>query len=187
MDSCSSRFVPLGCDKQGRIYYALSASGPQKGKKDRIPSDNERATMRRWGWFLAVYGKSGTVVKPLGSDDTDVDSDEEEDVEGDRWWGFADADEMRKLSKWIAYEAETKGGASTDSTPQTSNATSDRAVSPARSLTPLSDLEEELDSKAENEARVPRPSKLKELAKSIMEFAEFIDWRLKRDANGAKN
>jgi len=96
---------------------------------------------------------------------------------------------MRKLSKWLAHKGETDG-ASVESTPQTSTAVSGRAVSLARSLTPLSELEEGLGSVGGDETRsprLPRASEMKELAKSIMEFADFIDWRLKRDSNGTKN
>ncbi|KIJ49555.1 hypothetical protein M422DRAFT_27922 [Sphaerobolus stellatus SS14] len=181
LDSCSSRFMPLGRDLEGRVYYALSASGPQKGKKDRVPSESERVSMKKWGWLLACYGKPGSVVKPLDSDDMDSNSDEEGES-GDRWWGFSDADEMRKLSKWFLHEIEIKEDTSSGNS-KAPSAFSERAQSPRRSLTPLSVLEEELGSKHKEDRMMPRGavSEVKTLAKSVMEFADFIEWRLKRE------
>lgn len=158
MDACSSRFMPLGCDIDGRTYYILSASGPHQGKKDRVPSEAERSGMRKWSWFIAVYGRPGTIIAETNPDDVETDSGDG-DPNANRWWGFVNVEDMRKLSKWLAQRGETEPPAS-----------------PSHSLTTLS--EQEADE------RMGTLSGMKYLARSIMEFADFVEWRLK---NGAQN
>ena len=108
------RFAPLGTDHEGRIYFALTPSVAEreaalallagdttKGGKAQgraIVSADERSAMRRWGWFVAVWGK-----KPVGGlvpEDDNDDNDGDDDVE--RWWGFWQPDEVRRLADWIA-------------------------------------------------------------------------------------
>ncbi|GJJ06394.1 hypothetical protein Clacol_000585 [Clathrus columnatus] len=150
INSCASRFEPLGVDTDGRVYYLPSSLGPFRGKKDRLPSDKERLGFRRWGWFIAVYGKPGTQIQHFGCDySDDVDTNVKLREEG--WWGFADVSEIRKLSKWLLSRAETE----------------DEGVAPTTvgklSPAPRSQL-----------------NRMKTLAKAINEFADFIDWRLQR-------
>lgn len=77
---------------------ALLAGDTSKGGKAHgraIVSADERSALRRWGWFVAVWGK-----KPAGGLMPDDDEDEDNDVE--RWWGLWQPDEIRKLADWIA-------------------------------------------------------------------------------------
>jgi hypothetical protein len=106
----ASRFAPLGLDHEGRIYVALTpsvaereaalallAGDTSKGGKAHgraIVSADERSAMRRWGWFVAVWGKKpADGLTPAGED---------EDLEVERWWGLWQPAEIRKLAYWIA-------------------------------------------------------------------------------------
>lgn len=213
MDWCAPRFTSLGCDTDGRTYYTLSASGPQKGKKERLPGEGERFALKRWGWFVAVFGKPGSVVQHGSGDDADGDENGDDESNSERWWGFADVEEMRKLSKWLAYRAEadtaTNSGAgekSTDSSalasatastlasrlPSTSgttaisrsndNPTSSSKLSESRS-DEISDREMNISMVHDRDMTRPTSAaaELKALAKAVLEFANFVDWRLNRD------
>ena len=76
---------------------ALLAGDTSKGSKAHgrgIVSADERGAMRRWGWFIAVWGnKPADGLIPVGED-------EDDDVE--RWWGLWQPDEIRRLADWIA-------------------------------------------------------------------------------------
>ena len=110
------RFTPLGTDHKGRVYFALTPSVAEreaaaallagdvtKGGKAQgrtVVSTDERSALRRWGWFISVWGKKpvdGVVPASEGDDD---DDDGDEDVE--RWWGIWQPDEIRRLADWIA-------------------------------------------------------------------------------------
>ena len=118
------RFTPLGTDHEGRIYFALTPSVAEreaavallagdttKGGKAQgraVISADERSVLRRWGWFISIWGKKPVDgIVPAGEDD-DEDDDEVEDVE--RWWGMWQPDEIRRLADWIAIKnAITEG------------------------------------------------------------------------------
>lgn len=110
------RFAPLGTDHEGRIYFALTPSVAEreaaaallagdmtKGGKAQgraVVSADERSVLRRWGWFISVWGKKPVDgIVPAGEDDDD-DDDDVEDVE--RWWGIWQPDGIRRLADWIA-------------------------------------------------------------------------------------
>ena len=110
------RFAPLGTDHEGRIYFALTpsvaereaaaallAGNMSKGGKAQgraVVSADERSTLRRWGWFISVWGKKPVDgIVPAGEDD-DEDDEDVEDVK--RWWGIWQPDEIRRLADWIA-------------------------------------------------------------------------------------
>ncbi|KAF8499619.1 hypothetical protein F5888DRAFT_1633298 [Russula emetica] len=110
------RFAPLGTDHEGRIYFALTPSVAErevaaallagdmtKGGKAQgraVVSADERSALRRWGWFISVWGKKPVDgVVPAGEDDGE-DGDDVEDVR--RWWGIWQPDEIRRLADWIA-------------------------------------------------------------------------------------
>ena len=112
LHACAPRFAPLGVDHEGRIYFALTPSVAEreaaaallagdttKGGKAQgraIVSTDERNTLRRWGWFIAIWGK-----KPVdGLVPEDEDEEDIDDVE--RWWGIWQPDEIRRLADWIA-------------------------------------------------------------------------------------
>ncbi|KAI0043666.1 hypothetical protein FA95DRAFT_1597841 [Auriscalpium vulgare] len=114
------RFAPLGTDHAGRIYYALSPSivereaalallggDAKKGGKARgraVVSSDEREGMRRWGWFVAVWG-SKPEPEPANEANAKGKSkelDEDEDDGSERWWGFWEPREVRNIADWIA-------------------------------------------------------------------------------------
>lgn len=108
----------MGTDHDGRVYFALTPSVAErdaaaallagdttKGGKAQgraIISADERSTLRRWGWFIAVWGKKPVDgLIPVSEHDSDSDSDDDlDDVE--RWWGIWQPEEIRKLTDWIA-------------------------------------------------------------------------------------
>ena len=111
------RFAPLGTDHEGRIYFALTPSVAEreaaaallagdmtKGGKAQgraVLSADERSVLRRWGWFISIWGKKPVDgIVPAGEDDDDDDDDDAEDIE--RWWGIWQPDEIRRLADWIA-------------------------------------------------------------------------------------
>ena len=115
------RFAPLGTDHEGRIYFALTPSVAEreaaaallagdmtKGGKAQgrtVVSADERSALRRWGWFISVWGKKPVDgIVPAGEDDDEDDDDGDvEDVEDvERWWGIWQPDEIRRLADWIA-------------------------------------------------------------------------------------
>ncbi|KAF8513152.1 hypothetical protein BU17DRAFT_53535 [Hysterangium stoloniferum] len=179
MDLCTSRFMPVGFDMDGRTYYILSASGPQRGKKDRLLSEGERTEMKKWGWFIAVFGQPGSIVEGVNEDDNNGHEE--------RWWGFATVKEMRQLSKWLAYSAESTppNGA----VPSTS--TSSTLLGNSLSKPPLISNGEDsnamvVDGSHQMSMDMHHSSVdgLKALAKAVLEFADFVDWRTKRDSLG---
>jgi hypothetical protein len=82
---------------------ALLAGDMTKGGKAQgraVISADERSVLRRWGWFISVWGKKPVDgIVPAGEDD-DEDDDDVEEVE--RWWGIWQPDEIRRLADWIA-------------------------------------------------------------------------------------
>ncbi|KAL5524077.1 hypothetical protein ACEPAG_8250 [Sanghuangporus baumii] len=85
LQGASPRFGPLGRDSQGRVYYASSAFlRKDKRAKVKVPDEEEREEMQKWGWFLAVWGRGAILERE------------------ERWWGFYDPAEIRQLAKWLA-------------------------------------------------------------------------------------
>ena len=112
------RFAPLGTDHEGRIYFALAPSVAEreaasallagdiiKGGKAQgraVIGADERGALRRWGWFISVWGKKPVDgLVPADDDDDDADDDDDDD-DVDRWWGIWQPDEIRRLADWIA-------------------------------------------------------------------------------------
>ncbi|KAL5484901.1 hypothetical protein ACEPAI_7543 [Sanghuangporus weigelae] len=85
LQGAAPRFGPLGRDSQGRVYYASSAfRRKDKRAKAKVPDEEEREEMQKWGWFLAVWGRGAILERE------------------ERWWGFYDPAEIRQLAKWLA-------------------------------------------------------------------------------------
>ena len=99
LQSSALRFKPLGRDSQGRVYYAASARrSADRRRKVKVPSDEERSELRKFGWFLAVWGNGGTkaTLKKVSV------------KQGCQpcWWGFSEPSEIRQLAKWLASSEE---------------------------------------------------------------------------------
>jgi len=138
LQSISSRFQPLGSDYDGRTYYALSHP-PLPSKKPSLP---DRARFANLAYCVFVWGR-----KP--QDALLANGEDDDDVEG--WWGFGEADDIRRLAKWRSYCIVRKAYDST---------TVDSSLSSV--LEP---------------AVAPSDAQMKELVKGLEEFADFLDVR----------
>jgi hypothetical protein len=90
---------------------ALLAGDSTKGGKAQgraIVSTDERSTLRRWGWFIAVWGEKP--VDGLIPEPEDEDEDEEDIDDAERWWGIWQPDEIRRLADWIAIKNDITEG-----------------------------------------------------------------------------
>ncbi|KAJ7703246.1 hypothetical protein B0H17DRAFT_975305 [Mycena rosella] len=152
------RFSPLGADREGRMYYALSPSlaesdsamefiasmaaetedaSASKTKRKRRPKREENS-LKEWSWFIAVRGKKpppelGTlpfkpVATPDGADDGD-DSDDDEIV--DKWWAIGSGPEIRRLITWITLKYRLNEGTISASSSTASTPLSGSASPPA--------------------------------------------------------
>ncbi|KAF7298229.1 zf-4CXXC-R1 domain-containing protein [Mycena chlorophos] len=120
----NQRFAPLGSDRDGRIYYAMSPSASEteaaveflsvvasetdeskpsyKAKRKRRAKRED--DQKSWSWFVAVHGTKpppplGTLpFKPVKAE-TDDESEDDETV--DKWWAIDKPAEMRKLMTWL--------------------------------------------------------------------------------------
>ena len=77
--------------------------------------ESKREELWNWDWFVAVWGRKpeGAIVAPdphRDDDDGDTTDGDDEDDEGedghpgsDGWWAFWRPEDIRNLSRWIAY------------------------------------------------------------------------------------
>ncbi|KAH7921406.1 hypothetical protein BV22DRAFT_1122186 [Leucogyrophana mollusca] len=171
------RVCPLGRDTDGRVYWALSpginereaaaemlSMGPNGGssrsrrnRKRLVAPPDERSALKKWSWFIAVWG-----MRPPVEDRAVVrggDSDDEEEEE-EQWWGFWDPEEITKLAAWVS----AKSGIDVEtSTPG------------SRASTPV-----DPDSEDEADAR-PTKEQTKALVKDLGQYAALLRWRVKRE------
>jgi hypothetical protein len=93
---------------RGRKGTAYTSGGV--GAMDEL----KREELWNWDWFVAVWGRKpeGALVTPeqhLDEDGEDTsDEDEDDEAEGghggsERWWAFWRPEDIRNLSRWIAY------------------------------------------------------------------------------------
>ncbi|KAG2059155.1 hypothetical protein BDR06DRAFT_949813 [Suillus hirtellus] len=154
LSSCTQRIIPLGRDSEGRVYWALTpgrgerdtsreylTSNIEVGERDEgtktkshkakskspwtPPSLSERASHKRWSWFIAVWGVRPGVEERLdppkdddcseddfeSESDLDSECDEDEDkprkakTERPRWYAFSNPGEIFKLAEWVERKA----------------------------------------------------------------------------------
>ncbi|KZV61577.1 hypothetical protein PENSPDRAFT_759342 [Peniophora sp. CONT] len=228
--SHAPRFAPLGTDNAGRVFVVaaptvterdvaselLTGEKNKKGGRGRaariVPSEDERASMKKWGWFLAVYGEIPDGAMRVRDGD---ESDDDEEEEGKRWWGFYEPGEIRKVAGWIAHtnglveekdkdKEQAKRASPWDSTvakaKSTSAASSSRAASSPlssapqsssasrsarESLTPLSSLESDEDEDGQPSRRTATRAELEKLVQSLKDYADLLEWRVSRhDGDG---
>jgi len=195
------RFAPLGIDHEGRTYFALTpsmaereaaaallAGDTSKGGKAHgraIISADERGTMRRWGWFIAVWGQKPIdgLVPACEDDDSDDDSDDNDDYDTERWWGLWHADEIRKLADWIAIKNGCAGGREEKDEDERRRAEAESSGARSSQLTPLlseassSDTEDEAAQNGQDSRAIPTLNELEALVGALREYAEVLDWR----------
>ncbi|KAI0320792.1 hypothetical protein OF83DRAFT_1081399 [Amylostereum chailletii] len=180
------RFTALGTDHEGRIYYAASpilaeqeaaiallngdAKKGGKAKGRAIISSDERSAMRRWGWFVAVWGEKPELsAESKGKQKAAPNSDEESDEEdGPRWWGFWQPEEIHKVAEWIAI----KNGISDEITEE------EDATKGAARTTVSEDEDSDTDG---GYIRGPATRKeLKVLVQCLRKYADVLEWRVWR-------
>ncbi|PPQ63665.1 hypothetical protein CVT24_004550 [Panaeolus cyanescens] len=121
--SYSPRFMPLGTDTDGRIYYALSSGLLEREaadeflaaamsnkrqtlkKKSGIPSEEERSELKDWSWFIAVWGKKAPAPRSSKVSPDSDDEAEDDDETADKWWAFWEPEEIRKVALWVSIKA----------------------------------------------------------------------------------
>ena len=220
--NCIHRYAPVGRDHEGRLYYFLTPSEAEReaalqliaGRDARVKisrrrggyTEEDRRAMRRWSWFVAVWGTppKGAVLNETDEEDTD----EEEDGDEPHWWGFYEPDEIRKMAEWIAMSCEvgdakpphsrrrlsgkSKGSSGLlEVAAFGSSPTSSRAPSP---MSDLSDDEEDAGSddedgddglsaymRVDSEGRpVPTKRQLRGLIEALHDYADLLQWRIRR-------
>jgi hypothetical protein len=191
----------------GRLYWALtpgvgerenaiqtitaSLEGSSTGKKYKrtVPDDEERKGMRKWSWFIGVWGKrpvpEGVAEKSKAAGRKNVDSDddsESDSVDEHCWWGFWDPVEIKKVADWIEIRGGLGGGdESPEEAAQPVKDGQDGDAS-SRSSSPLSDSEVDDDELyAENSSKI----ELKALVKGLKEYASLLEWRVQKDIDNA--
>lgn len=203
---CIPRFMPIGRDPEGRIYFALSPGAAERdsaiqllgGKDVKVKFGRKRGPFteedrkERWSWFVAIWGRKppGAVVAK-DEDDTSEDEDEDEEC----WWGFWDHKEISNLANWLsikhgldveqpqltALSSKPKAqDAANSSRPSSSRARNSMANS--RALSPLSDLSSDEDDDPMNIDCGPTRLELSRLVRSLKEFGEVLQWRIQRVA-----
>ncbi|KAH7914107.1 hypothetical protein BJ138DRAFT_1144417 [Hygrophoropsis aurantiaca] len=168
------RVCPLGRDADGRVYWALSpgmnereaaveilSSGPSGGtSRDRrnrkrlaLPPD-ERSSLKKWSWFVAVWG-----IRPHEKERIAIDGDDsDEDEDDERWWGFSEPEEIVKLASWISAKSDASVGRDTPST-----------------------VDSDCDSDDEQDPNLSNAEQSKALAKELEQYAALLRWRTRRE------
>ncbi|PCH43383.1 hypothetical protein WOLCODRAFT_138306 [Wolfiporia cocos MD-104 SS10] len=224
---CIPRYAPLGQDHDGRMYYALAPSEAERGAatqliagKDgkvklgrrRAITPEERKSMRRWSWFVAVWGRVPEgAVKARDEDD---DEDEADDADAERWWGFWEPEQIKMVADWIAYKCELGDTSSKRASHSASPLLSDMkgkgragslgssvvaasTLSTSREPSPLSDLSDEEDADMEDAddsfdgtrtgsrpRSVPNKTQLFHLVQGLRDHADLLQWRIRRVGGG---
>ena len=199
---CIPRFTSLGQDAEGRVYYILSPGAAERdsaqqllvgkdvkvkyGRKRGPVTEEDRKELKRWSWFVLIWGR-----KPRGAlVARDEDEDDEEDEEEECWWAFWNPTEIQKLAEWHIRKHGLDGTEPLTLAPKlaVSKASSSRKRSSlvnSRALSPLSDLssdEDEEDSMEEDglAERAPTHSELLTLVQGLKDFGELLQWRVQR-------
>ena len=200
------RISSLGRDIEGRIYWALtpgmneredaldllqsySQGRTHKSKPRRkrlVPSEEDRSALRKWSWFVAVWGKRPpTAERTLVEDSDDSEDEEEEEDEDDdeQWWGFWEPEEIMKLASWVHFKAGLE-----DTSGQKSNqSVSVPSGSRTQSLGSDVDMEDLADDESSEEdddmeARmIPTKGEITTVVKELEQYASLLGGRIKRD------
>jgi hypothetical protein len=186
------RFGPLGRDTDGRIYWALSPGiverenalkilisekdvqdGKRSGKGKRKGMAAEgRQEMKEWSWFVAVWGKRPARAPDAADAKQDKDDacsensdDEDADEDEERWWGFWEPEEIRRLAWWV--EATAQSGKS-DSTLETSASTA-------------GSTSESGGERSGDRQGPPTKNEVLNLVYGLEEYAILLEWRVRME------
>lgn len=154
LQGAAPRFCPLGRDSKDRIYYASSAfRRKEKRGKAKVADEEDRKELRKWGWFLAVWGLGGMSPSAFEPKDDETKA---------RWWGFSDPVEIRQLAKWLAAAEGVDG----------------KDANIAR----RDDIRESggsgSDATSNFELGPPTQGQVKGLVKGLSEYANLLEWRI---------
>ena len=84
-----------------------------KGKKKKRTAA-DRQSMTAWSWFVAVWGRK-PAVEPSATDMQQPDELKDDDDDNlERWWGFCEPEELKRLAAWISNQDETRREAGND-------------------------------------------------------------------------
>ncbi|KAH6913798.1 hypothetical protein BKA70DRAFT_1181501 [Coprinopsis sp. MPI-PUGE-AT-0042] len=126
------RYTPLGTDPDGRVYHILSPGHAEREaateyidmlhtirergvsskmklkKKGRIVKAEERDELVEYSWMVLVWGRipEGKEAFCLNADEDamDVDGAEKDDSTKERWYTFAQPEDIKLLAEWVAAE-----------------------------------------------------------------------------------
>ncbi|OBZ70555.1 hypothetical protein A0H81_09070 [Grifola frondosa] len=185
---CIPRFGPIGRDHEGRVYYILTPGVVERdaalelidgkagkvrfGRKKGPTTRAERQQMEKWSWFVAVWGNKPDGAILAHSEDSDS---ENEEAEGEQWWGFWDPAEIRKVADWIdikCHLGDTDSGDSDATAPI-------RKGKEVAGRASLASSEIHTDSSGH---LVATTQDLRKLVKALHQHADLLDWRIKRVA-----
>ena len=207
--------TPGVIEREAALELLEGGKGKVKFGKRRVAELEERTRTKYWSWFVAVWGRKpeGAEVAKLNQSEGDDDA-EDEDEDAERWWTFWQPEEVAKLAEWLAMKhninLDTKrpakssddltvvnvdgdGESDKKSRGRPSNASTRTFASMNNSDSDLSepddssndgDVQMRMDSRGEP---VPTRSDLRTLARGLKEYAELLEWRIKRVAKDGKD
>lgn len=184
------RFTTLGTDDEGRIYYALSPGAaereaafeylevasskkPKKPKKrGRVLSGDVQQELREWSWFVAVWGKRS----PLSAEEQAIldnkmdcdgsDSEDENDVDQEKWWGFYEPEEIAKVAEYISIKSGLE----------------DDTDTPLNRPGSLSNSKSGQSNKDKTSTSLsPHQEQLKRLVAELRDYGSLLEWRMRED------
>ncbi|KAF9227409.1 hypothetical protein BS17DRAFT_800432 [Gyrodon lividus] len=193
---CSCAYVPrispLGIDMEERIYWALTPGINEREaaldhlqsysqglrRKPLILSEENRSTLKKWSWFIAVWGE-----RPPVAERTDGEGDGENE---ERWWGFWDPEEITKLVSWIQAKADLKD--LFDKAPVKSASVGSKS----RTRSPDSDgnMDDLTDGEASDDGirdvdiemgATPTKGEVRSLVKELEQYTTLLKCRIRRD------
>lgn len=188
--SFAARFVTLGSDNDGRVYYVLSPGVAEREaafeylqiassdkmvklkKRGRVLAPEDRKEMREWSWFVAVWGtrphtsqsqsmpRKDQRMNVDGAENSETGEDDEDELVP-KWWGFCDVEDIKNLAEWISIKSGIEDK-DDNLRPHASPLTSTSSVS-------------------SNKPKQPRIEQLKKLVGNLREYAELLQWRTRED------
>ena len=163
-------------ETEAAISYLASSSrenkaASSKAKRSRtVPSEEDRKAMKKWSWFLAVWGPA-----PPVSERTRLEGSDDEDDADEKWWGFWDPKEITKLANWIRSKSNLddalESSTSSRQKPSTLGNTQD-------DLSEVEDVEMAINA-------MPTRNEIGSLVKELEQYAALLKYRTKRDESGA--
>lgn len=204
------RISPLGRDIEGRIYWALTpgmneredalnllhshsqgrAHKSRSRRRPLVPSEDDRSALRKWPWFVAVWGKRPPIAERTILDDPDESEDDEDDDEDEdedeQWWGFWDPEEIIKLASWVHFKADLDDISSEIDMSHRSVSRLSRSYKQSSDLdVDMDDLPDDEDSEPDDDdmeiSTTPTRGETANLVKELEQYASLLRGRMTRD------